>query len=78
MWSHIEQTVAGQRDCLMRRILPTLSRLLAVWRYAFRVGPDASTRTPRLWLHIWAVKRVIGRGLMLARVDPAFGASGHR
>ena len=81
MSSHIEQTVAGERHCLVRRILPTLSRLLAVSRYAFRVSPDAAVGTPDS-LCTEAVKRVqfaacfgYRRAISSSSINPALYAA---
>jgi len=57
MPGHIEQTVAGQQHGFLRGELSVMRRLLAVARYAFRVGSDACARTPRL-LRIETVERV--------------------
>ena len=77
MPGHIEQTVAGQRHGFLRGALSVMNRLLAVARYAFRVGLDACARTPRLF-RIETVKRVQWAGLLTIYADPAFGAAVHR
>jgi hypothetical protein len=57
MSSHIEQTVAGERYCLVLSEFPVLRRLLTVTRNAFRVGFDAAAGAPSP-LYIKAVKWV--------------------
>jgi len=57
MSGHIEQTFAGKGHCFVRGAFSVLIRLLAVSRYAFRVGPDAAARAPSP-LCIKAIKRV--------------------